>query len=269
MCVGFINLLFIVGCIAAAIGLAITPYYALVSINEEYDQDYIYTKNSISRAIGLTPEEELVDCLLIISLIILIIIGYGREIQLRVIFARAGLYKGIVVIVNVLNVIIIAISAGAFLGAIVINVNSNNELHTTLGAIGWSCLLTYHLLHMILTLYERFKCSIAMNFKYVELIYLVCAYIVATIFSIIFISYQTAKGDISGFDDKWFGYEHRYFYEWVAWWLIATFYLVMAVLFARNSVHDELEEFCCGGCGCCPSESKAESNYNRNQLEMV
>jgi hypothetical protein len=302
------NFFVIMACLFASTLTVIVPLYAWHTASTHHNVNSNFDKKSISWVMAFTPDEIVVDIGMILSNVLLLFISLAREIQIRVIFTRSDEYKGMMPCVNVFNCILLCLSAILLILAAIYNSNGEGfSLHTLFAVSGWGLGLLYHLIHIGITLKQRRKCfmvscnnedvmgSIQVNMqntmetsrnngfccKYFEIILLGILWFIATICSILFVLLDTnhisaLKPIVNAIDnldgDLW----SYHFYEWVALWCIASFYVVFGIIFYRDPVNDELKEFfgqivciCCSNKYCLCLKCRTRRDSDSDQKELV
>lgn len=293
---GFLNTLFILASLAVSVGLIYLPLYALDTANNFHETHHSFIHSSLSWSIDETPDEYFIDPTLISTMILTMFIAIGREIQIRIILLRANKYDGILKYINIFNAFLLIIGSINWILTIYIDVSENDFLHLITACIGWFCTLLHQFFNIILTLYQRIKCyntDIYQNHskniikRYYEIVLFILLWLFGTYSIVIFIGIKLNNNErilpnyINPFEPN-----EKHLYEWIAWWCMTSYYSILAIMFYRDPIDDELKEFfgdffkntknccykCCKCCyplcNCCSKNKNSKNNNNNDGFEM-
>lgn len=294
-CGGCTNVVLIVVAVLTTLILFGAPYWSLITAVDSHnvDSNKFLAFTQISMSVALEDGDLISRIVVILGALLLTIVAFTREIQLRVIFERNNMYGCFKIFLNVVGALSLILSSLGIITAVVVSLEINELVHDYAAVVGTTGIVFYSWIHIILTIIERYGCfheypsCIA---RYIEIVYFILTSIISTVFFSILGLYQlehingntNAKMPWNLFEAHW-DINERYFYQWVGYWIIISQFLLFGILFARNPANDELHEFfmscrkcrccccCCGyecGCGCGCLSCCDKDNQEKDSMQM-
>ena len=237
-CGGCANVVLIIVTILCAFVEALIPYFAFLSNDDiKSTSGDNFSKRSISRALA-EASSPLYMILMIIFAVLVVFVGYARKVQISVMLDRNYLYKTGVKIVNVFAFLVLIVAAIATIVVAILDTDSYNTIHMYAIWVQTGALWLFFALHIILYLIERCGCSHEFPtcaWRYVELFYWLPIWLLSVYFG--FAGFWIRRnGPLASFNEDLFGYgyDDRFWYDWVSYWLVWYLLLPFGLIFYRN-----------------------------------
>ena len=220
--------------------------------------------------------------IMIIGSILLFVVAVGREIQVRVILERNDKYIGCNRRLNVVSAVLLSIGSLCIILMLIFDLETYQYVHSITAGIGIFFTIGYHLIHITLTFIAlknntKLKNLFQHGFlqcgqTYFELYLLIPSWITGSFMMFAFFVAQLREDvlnenlDLNDLNQVWL--------EWVSYWILISMFGLFAVIFYRDPVNDEVNEFflkqclCILQCAICKKE-KDKSNNEKNGMEMT